>query len=285
MRYIIPISGKDSLATAIVQSAKEPDLPYEYIFCDVGVELPETYAWLNEVERKLCIKLLRIGKSLHDIIEQAGILPSHQKRFCTKYGKIFPIRDYLGKDEAVQYLGIRADENRAGAGFLETGSIHARYPLVEMGINLPMVYKILGDRGLLPPSFFWQRLRDDVYEAAGDVSKQFIDSAPPWVTSSLFSWRSRSNCFLCFYQRMYEWLGLLEFHPDLFAKAEAMENMYGGDGFYWVKDRPLWHIRARREELFTSRVQQVLDMVVKTRHTDGEIDMLAMTSCGLMCGK
>ena len=42
MRHIIPISGKDSLATAISQRARFPDVPYEYVYNDTRMELPET---------------------------------------------------------------------------------------------------------------------------------------------------------------------------------------------------------------------------------------------------
>lgn len=51
MRYIIPISGKDSLATAIFQTTYQPNLPYEFIFNDTGSELPEVYKWLDNIEK------------------------------------------------------------------------------------------------------------------------------------------------------------------------------------------------------------------------------------------
>src|SRR5690349_3150665 len=106
MRHIIPLSGKDSAATALVQLAREPHLPYEFIFCDVQMELPETYAWLAKLEKTLGISIVRIGKSLEEVIAEQNMLPSQNRRFCTKYGKIFPMRDYIGDDEATQYFGI-----------------------------------------------------------------------------------------------------------------------------------------------------------------------------------
>lgn len=76
MRYIIPISGKDSAATAVVQMARQPDLPYEFLFCDVKMELPETYAWIARLEEKLGIDIRRIGRSLEDVIIEQNMLPS-----------------------------------------------------------------------------------------------------------------------------------------------------------------------------------------------------------------
>jgi len=46
-RHIMPISGKDSLATALFQLAYEPDRPYEFMFNPTGAELPEVFTWLE----------------------------------------------------------------------------------------------------------------------------------------------------------------------------------------------------------------------------------------------
>lgn len=301
MRHIIPISGKDSLCTALVQQAREPDLPYEYIFCDVRMELPETYSWLKKVESHLGVKVVRVGKSLEDVIAEEGILPSHQTRYCTRLAKIHPLRDYLCGEPAIQYLGIRADEGaRAGAGFQETPTLKARYPLVECGIDLPAVYSILGSQDLLPPNFFWQRLYDEVYDRCGDGLRRYLEEElprAPWRRASLFSWRSRSNCFMCFYQRLYEWVGLLEHHVDLFTRAEALEEEYGSvDGtngrirdapFYFSQDTPLRSIRVRAEDIFNRRVRQVYNLLIDTKRAsvDKSLDLLSLTSCGAYCGK
>ena len=47
MRHIIPISGKDSLSTALVQLAKQPEIDYEFMFNPTGQELPTTDSHLN----------------------------------------------------------------------------------------------------------------------------------------------------------------------------------------------------------------------------------------------
>jgi 3'-phosphoadenosine 5'-phosphosulfate sulfotransferase (PAPS reductase)/FAD synthetase len=144
-RHIIPISGKDSLATAIVQTARAPGLAYEYIYNDTRMELPDTYAWMDKVEEVLGITIIRAGKSLAQIIAEQKILPSPRARYCTKYAKIYPMRDYIGKDKATIYIGIRADEDRPGAQ--ETKNLTVRYPLKEMGVNLPLVYRLVRSSG------------------------------------------------------------------------------------------------------------------------------------------
>ena len=60
MRHIIPISGKDSLATAIVQKRISPDIEYEYVFNPTGAELPEVFEWLDKVEVYSALVLFRI---------------------------------------------------------------------------------------------------------------------------------------------------------------------------------------------------------------------------------
>lgn len=299
IRHIIPLSGKDSLCTAIVQQTKEPDLPYEYLFIDVEMELPETYAWLTSVEKSLGIKLTRVGESLQDLIEDEGYLPSHQRRYCTRRAKIHPLRDFVGKTKSIQYVGIRADESSRVADMAQTEYLQNKYPLIEAGICLETVYEILESKGLLPPQFFWQRLYDRVYELCGPVSRKWLETAPVWVRSSLFSWRSRSNCFMCFYQRLYEWVGLLEHHPELFERAEKLEFDYGstqsavrfngenrGDGkdFSLNSGWFLSEIRKSAEGLLTKRVHQVHDAVVRTRHLQDD-EGLRSVSCGIYCGK
>lgn len=298
VRHLIPISGKDSLATAIVQNARNDKLPYEYIFCDVGMELPETYAWLDRVEEKMGWKIVRIGRSIEDIIIEFNMLPSHQRRFCTRYGKIFPIQDYVKGEQAIQYVGIRADEaERASLPVPE--NITAKFPLIEVGINLPTVYKLLEARDILPPSFFWERLYNAVMEVLGPVSIKWVEGIQPWVRSHFFSWRSRSNCFMCFYQRLYEWVGLLEHHPDLFERAEKLEYDFGNvesvnkveaarlqNNFYWRPDGPLSRVRQRANYIFQNRVSAVRKAIVEARHSvEDEVDLIQLTSCGIYCGK
>jgi hypothetical protein len=292
LRHIIPISGKDSAATALVQIARAPELPYEFIFCDVKMELPETYAWLDKLATTLGITIKTVGKSLREVIDEQNMLPSQGRRFCTKYGKIFPIRDFIEKDAATQYFGIRADET-GRAGWSGPANVVAKYPLVELGLGIRNVYQILGDRGIMPPLFFWERLFDAVWKRANQTKRAIIDSLSPWDRSALFSWRSRSNCFMCFYQRRYEWVGLLEHHPDLFEDARQIEIAFGTPPlveaeFHWIPGMSLEALRERAPVIFAKRVRDVLKILQKREQGTffgSEYDALATTSCGLFCGK
>lgn len=208
MRHIIPISGKDSLATAIVQLKRQPDLPYEFMFNPTGAELPEVFEWLEKVEVFLGQKIVRIGEDLESIIEDYGyFLPSSGARYCTRRSKIEPMERWLrGDDICMIYYGIRADEDRKGYENA-SGRLIPVLPLVEENINLEGVYHIIQQHDLKPPVFFWDRLKKEVVRILGGDSliKTLLTD---WQQDMLFTWRTRANCFFCYAQRLFEWVGL-----------------------------------------------------------------------------
>lgn len=296
MRHIIPISGKDSLASAIVQMAIDDTLDYEFLFLDVGMELPETYQWLDMVEQKLNITLTHTGKDLRSVIDREDMLPSFKMRFCTREAKIKPLLNYLKGEPAIQYVGIRYDEQRPTPD--SPGSnVRNRYPLVESMFDIRAVYSILQAHGLMPPKFLWWRLWKEIYDdfSSSPVTKKYLDNLKPWDMAYLFSWRSRSNCYMCFYQRLYEWVGLLEHHPNLFDAAEELETTYGKGGtelrpgadFHLLPDYPLRVVRMRKDEIYKAHINKVKRAVIERRNSlmNDEVDLLQLTSCGNYCGK
>ena len=115
MRYIIPISGKDSLATALVQLKLQPELNYEYVFNPTGAELPCVFEWLDKVSLYLGKPITCVGRNLLELIEDYNyFLPSRLARYCTRECKIEPFEKWIGVDDCTVYYGIRADENRGG---------------------------------------------------------------------------------------------------------------------------------------------------------------------------
>jgi hypothetical protein len=299
MRHIIPISGKDSLATALVQIAREPDLPYELFFNDVRAELPETYEWLNKVEKKLGKKIHRIGKSLEQIIYEKGILPAPKVRFCTCLSKIKPMEEWVGEDAATAYFGIRADEDRVGYSS-SSHNITPKFPLQELGIGLPEVYRIVDSQELRPPTFLWQRMVDIVSEkldARSHTGFRLFRNAedtfariPPHIFDRLFCWRSRPNCFFCLFQSKWEWVGLLEHHPELFDKAEKIETDVGGKDrretpYTWRSDASLGEIRQNKDTIIARRAAQIMKALRTQKIVEDSNDLLQVTSCGLFCGK
>lgn len=290
MRHIIPISGKDSLATALVQTQRVPELEYEFIFNDVECELPETYAWLETVEVKTGIVLVRVGRDLKkSIVRRNGFLPSSRARYCTRECKIDPMKQYIGKDAAVIYYGLRADENRVGYVPVANDKITPCYPLREAGIGIDGVYALLDRWELEPPSFFWPRLHQAVTQRLESVLPEWGAKITRSERRTLFAGRTRANCSFCFFQRQYEYIWLMETHPDLWEEAKSFENV--GSEYTWRQGYALADLEApeRAAKIFESRVLWVCGQIAKKAQMnlfDEEPDNeIAGTSCGLLCGK
>ena len=220
----MPVSGgKDSAAMCILLHKKLPNA--EYVFCDTGSELKETYEYLDRIEQKLGIKITRLGKGKdfdYWLKYNGGYLPSVRARWCTFRMKIKPFEDFIGDDECTSYVGIRADESkRIGYFNPKKPNIKVCYPFVEEGIKLDDVYNMLDESGVGLPTYY--------------------------------KWRSRSGCYFCFFQRRVEWVRLSEEHPDLFAKALAYEDNSGyklnGKKRTWHSGMSLRDILAKKDKI------------------------------------
>lgn len=205
VRHILSLSGgKDSTALAVYLRDKIPDL--EYVFCDTGEELPETYEYLDRLEVYLGKSIVRLNPDRpfnHYLQIYRGVLPDARTRWCTRKLKIEPFEKFVGEDPCVNYIGIRADEAQR-KGYISTKSnITPRYPFIDDGIAKDDVMRLLEDSGLGLPAYY--------------------------------EWRSRSGCYFCFFQRRVEWVGLMENHPDLLEKAAQMEKIdeETGESFTW----------------------------------------------------
>jgi 3'-phosphoadenosine 5'-phosphosulfate sulfotransferase (PAPS reductase)/FAD synthetase len=122
IRHILGLSGgKDSTALAILMHKEVPQM--EYFFCDTHKELPETYEYLDKIKTRLGIKIHYLESARgfdHWLDVYGGFLPSPKSRWCTVQMKIKPLEDFVGEDETISYIGIRADENRSLSDVLST---------------------------------------------------------------------------------------------------------------------------------------------------------------------
>lgn len=299
-RHILLVSGKDSLMTAIVQKAKEPHLNYECIFNNTYAELPEVYRWLDKVERYLGLPIKRIGANLEEIIMKQGGLPGYGHlfgRFCTRIAKVEPLEAEIGMGKAIVYYGLRADEpERVGYKRNADYDILPLYPLRDMGFTLPLVWHGLEQLDLLPPQFFWKSVYERVIDRLG-IYADFVDNLLPWERAYLFAWRTRPNCYYCYNQRVYEWIGLLDAYPDLYWHAAQIEETVGKDNdkqqrlkmYTWRQGESLRQLALRADEVRENRVKEICKTIIK-RAQGGlfsvePLDDLAVSSCGLTCGK
>lgn len=190
MKHIIGLSGgKDSTCLALSLAEKEPK-DYEYIYTPTGNELPELNSHLERLECLLGKPIKRLyEKSLLDLCRDMQMLPNFRARWCTRILKIEPTIAYVSSlpKGSVLYVGLRADEEEREGIYGE--DIAIRFPLREWGWGLQDVWRDLQKRGIKIPR--------------------------------------RTDCGLCFYQRIGEWWNLWKDHPARFAEGVAIEKELG----------------------------------------------------------
>lgn len=118
MKVIVQFSGgKDSLATLIWAIDKYGVDKCEAVFCDTKWEHELTYKHIDEVTKKLGVKLVTLTNNKVDgfigLVKKKKRFPSTKARFCTEHLKTIPAIDYiLSQTEHLIILqGIRKDES------------------------------------------------------------------------------------------------------------------------------------------------------------------------------
>jgi hypothetical protein len=231
VRHILSLSGgKDSAALAIYMRDRVPDM--EYIFSDTRKELPETYEYLERISSYLGKEVTRLNADVgfdHWYEMYGGMIPSNHRRWCTRALKLKPFEKHCGDDQVVNYVGLRADEDRSGY-ISHKPNIKAVYPFKEDGLILRDIEEILRSSGVgMPPYTKWGR--------------------------------TRSGCYFCFYQQKIEWVRLKETHPDLYDKAKAYEKPYEktGNFFTWSQGESLVEMEqpARVEQIKREHVIRI----------------------------
>lgn len=210
-RHILSLSGgKDSAALAVYMRDRVPDM--EYVFHDSGKELPETYDYLARLEAILGKPIVQSSSRDsfdHWLKVYGDMIPSDHRRWCTKMLKLKPFESYVGDDPVLNYVGLRADEDREGY-ISHKANITSVYPFRDDGLVRADILRILEESGLgLPAYTTWGR--------------------------------TRSGCFFCFYQQRIEWVRLKEVHPDLFEEAKMYEerSLAQGSPFHWNANESL----------------------------------------------
>jgi hypothetical protein len=230
VRFVSMSTGQHSVALAIYLHLQGED--FEMVMADTGAELPESYWMAPRIARELDKKLhiVSAGTFWQHLSNQGYLLPSYQRRWCTRVLKQEPLRRFyaartaqlgMWSKDAIVSVGICADEadRMQPSATMNPGYPYDR-PLIEAGIDKAEAHRICERRGLLNPCY---------------------------------QWRSSCSCFCCPMQRKSDWLGLLVHHPELYALSEQWEaesNATTDGGYTWVKNRTLGQLReASAEEL------------------------------------
>ena len=193
---VIALSGgKDSTAMTLRLLETEPAGDYRLICTPTGNELPAVFDHLRALSDMVGLPIVPLmAETLAACIKRNGMIPNFRARFCTRQLKIEPFAAYLRKlrdegHDVVTCVGIRADEPEREAGDYRADGATQRFPLREWGWGLRDVLTYLDAQGV------------DVPE--------------------------RTDCALCFFQRLGEWWALWRDHPDEYQKGVEIEQEMG----------------------------------------------------------
>lgn len=185
MPLVVAFSGgKDSTAMAL--RLAEQGERATLLFNVVGGEFDDLMTHVNRVRTLTGWPLVptTAGFGLHDRIRHYEALPNQWQRWCTRELKIEPTIAYLKANPgSVLAVGLRADEPQREGIYGDYADY--RYPLREWGWGLKEVEGYLNDRGVCIPR--------------------------------------RTNCPLCYGQRLSEWWLLWKEHPEKWAEGERLE--------------------------------------------------------------
>lgn len=193
MQHVVALSGgKDSTAMALRLAEIEPR-DYIYICTPTGNEPASMFAHWRLLGEMLGKPLTPITyhTGLFGLIEEQKAIPNWRARFCTRLLKIEPYAIWLSQHSpAVSYVGLRADEEeREGGDYAKVPNIEMRFPMREWGWNIDDVRAYLKHRCVEIPR--------------------------------------RTDCKLCFYQRLIEWWELWRDDISSYLEGERIELAMG----------------------------------------------------------
>lgn len=163
--YIVPISsGADSTCVALVLKALYPEVHFNYVFTDTGVETRWTHEAISNIEAVTGNPVTRMipEKDMFEVIAaQGSYLPGQRQRFCTRMFKMSPFEQYMNNirkeigDEAkiASFVGIRADEAHREGGKFANPNTQSFFPLVDLGFDKQAVFGLLSELQMIPPYY------------------------------------------------------------------------------------------------------------------------------------
>lgn len=166
---------------------------YVYVCTPTGNEPASMFAHWRKVGDLLGKPLIPImyHTGLEGLIKEENCIPNWRRRFCTRRLKIGPYAAWLAqRTPATSYVGLRADEEeREGGDYTSVGNVISDFPMRRWGWGLSEVLNYLDHRGVVIPK--------------------------------------RTDCKLCFYQRLIEWYELWRDDFESFANGIRIETEMG----------------------------------------------------------
>jgi 3'-phosphoadenosine 5'-phosphosulfate sulfotransferase (PAPS reductase)/FAD synthetase len=160
----------------------------EALYVDHGCDWPETRAYVQMMAKRFPITILTPQtegfSNLYEYAKYRNMIPSRRLRWCTDKFKVSTINAYVERP-CFSLIGFSTDEAHRAKMSTENG-IENRFPLLELEIDRDGCKQIIKDYGLPVPI--------------------------------------KSGCWFCPFQRIGQWKKLRRIHPELFCKAQQLEN-------------------------------------------------------------
>lgn len=193
--HLVGLSGgKDSSAMALRLRELYPEREFTFFCTPTGDELPEMEAHWRKLSLLLGQPILRLRDpkypTIYDLIDHFGALPNFRQRWCTRILKIEVAQQFYNLVKpAVIYVGLRTDEESRKGNKAYDADIEQVHPMKEWGWGIDEVWAYLEKRGVTIPR--------------------------------------RTDCAMCFWQRIGEWWHLWNEHNDHFRKLSDLEDRIG----------------------------------------------------------
>ena len=162
---------------------------YTFVCTPTGNELPEMEAHWTKLEGLLGKPIIRLeARSLMGLIVEQRALPNHRARWCTRIIKLEQYYGWLAEQgPVISHVGLRADEeSRPGMIFPDADGIQMDFPMRRWGWTLKDVTDFLEAEGVTIPA--------------------------------------RTDCAVCFWQKLGEWYNLWREYPDLYERGVVAEK-------------------------------------------------------------
>lgn len=179
--------GKDSTSMALLMAERGED--FVLLFTPAGDEPDDLFAHVYAIAKRIGREVIEPpNRPLDFWIDFHQALPSWRMRWCTRQIKIEPCIQWLAAHPGTTLcVGLRADEDERQGIYGDHGTY--RYPLREEGWTEADVLAYLASVGVSVPK--------------------------------------RTNCELCYGQRLSEWWELWKTNPEKWAHGEAREAAIG----------------------------------------------------------
>ena len=173
----------------------EQGMKFEATFVDHGTDWPETYEYVEMFKKKYPLTILKpavrtiegkVFDNLYEYYYFKRVFPFRRNAACTDRFKVAVLENYQ-EPPAFVHIGYASDESHR-AKLKTKGGFEYRFPLIEHEIDRQGCKDLITKHGLPLPM--------------------------------------KSGCFICPYQSVNQYKELRKKHPDLFCKAEQLENRY-----------------------------------------------------------